>query len=173
MLALQKSAYPGDGFVMDISTPVAPGNLGRSGATLGSAVALIDADLAAMPEAGTQWLRWVLVNFGANDALSLPAQATWEANLAYYLDALHAKYPAAQIFVARPWRRGYGGECDDLADWIDNVLASRSAWAFVGPDERVYLENGDDGATYTLDGVHYNGPGSIVTAQQWLSLLGY
>lgn len=148
------------------------GSLARSGYTVATMAALVAADLAAMPDAAT--LRAVMFNLGANDVAALPAEATWKANLATILDALHAKYPSAMVYVMRPWRRGELTDCNSLATWIAAVLADgRSAWAFVGPDERVFLEGGDDGATYTADGIHPNAAGYVLTATQWKTALGY
>lgn len=135
--------------------------------------ARVDADLAA--RSSDEWVTAVMVNLGANDVelAPFPVQATWETNLGYILDAFKAKWPLAQIYVMRPWRRGEAADCNTLAGWIANVLAARAAWAFVGPDERVFLEGGDDGVTYTTDGVHPNAAGYTLTAQQWATSLGY
>jgi lysophospholipase L1-like esterase len=138
---------------------------GRSTASAASAVA---AELAAA--SGTP--NYICYNLGANDVTSLPAEATWKANTAAILDAMHTKWPSAQIYLARPWRRSYAAECNTLATWQDAVMATR-AWAHVGPDERVFLENGDDGARYTSDGVHPTTPdGYILTAAAWKTAMG-
>lgn len=141
------------------------------GATVASRAATIAADIAAMGYVAT--MKQILVNLGANDVGALPAEAAWEANLATILDAMNAAWPAAKVYVMRPWRRGYAAECDTVATRIGHVLATRGAWAFVGPDERVFLENGDDGATYTVDGIHPNAAGYALTAAQWKTALGY
>jgi hypothetical protein len=59
------------------------------------------------------------------------------------------------------------------ANWLNDVLASRSGWAFPGPDERVFLENGDDGASMTDDGVHPNALGEYRSAQEWRRCIGF
>jgi lysophospholipase L1-like esterase len=66
----------------------------------------------------------------------------------------------------RAWRRDLDAECNTLAGWIDDIVALRSD-CHVGPDERVFLENGDDGATYTGDGTHPNAAGYQLTADEW------
>lgn len=141
-------------------------------ATSGHTVALmqdeIDADLTAA--SGTP--DFVLINLGANEAgLGLPSEAAWTADYGYILDAIHAKWPNALIYLMRVWRRNYATPCNSLAGWISTVVSTRAAWAFVGPDERVFLENGDDGATYTSDGLHPTDAGYRLTGQQWASVL--
>jgi lysophospholipase L1-like esterase len=88
----------------------------------------------------------------------------------YVLAAVHTKWPACQIYIMRPWRRGEAADCNTLATWIADIVALLD-YAHEGPDERVFLENGDDGATYTSDGIHPNEAGSALTAQQWRTLL--
>lgn len=76
------------------------------------------------------------------------------------LDALHARWPLAQIGVSHVWYRGKTAECAALNGWIDTVLADgRLDWTYPGDDESVWLEGGDDGATMTMDGVHYSAAG--------------
>lgn len=160
-------------FDFTISTPVAPGNLGRSNTTLADGRATIDADLAAMPAAGNQWLRWVLINFGANDVVAGYVKATWEADLAYYLDAIHVKYPAATPIVALSWSRGYDAAHADLADSVTTVVGART-WAMIGPDEQVWAKGADNGVTMMPDGKHYSVPvGAAECARQWLLKMGY
>ena len=132
----------------------------------------VDADLAAATRDPNT--AYALVNLGANDVIALPSQAQWESDLGYILDAFRTKWPSIQVYVMRPWRRGFAAQCDTLAGWIANVVGGgRAAWAHVGPDERVFLENGDDGVTYTTDGTHPNEAGYYLTAVQWKTALGY
>jgi lysophospholipase L1-like esterase len=173
MVTAINSANPGLGGNVNVTTPTGTGFLARGGATIASQQALIDADLATMTAAGNIWIRSIIVNFGANDVSSLPAEATWKANLDYVLDALHVKYPNASVYVTRPWRRGFAAECNTLATWIAAELVARSTWAFVGDDERVWLEGGDDGATMSVDGIHYSTAGQAVAASQRKTAIGY
>ena len=145
-----------------------PSRIAVGGRSTAAAAAAVDAELAATN--GTP--DYILYNLGANDA-SVLVEATWKANTAYILDAMHTKWPNAQIYMARPWRRGYASNCNTIATWQDSVMSTRS-WVHVGPDERVFLENGDDGARYTSDGVHPRAQeGYIVTARAWQSALGF
>jgi lysophospholipase L1-like esterase len=150
--------------------PILVETMAVSGSSVASWRTTIDTYLAAYTG---EPVESVLVNLGANDVGSALAQATWEGQLGYILDAMNAKWPGVKVYVMRPWRRGYAAECNTLATWIANVVGARAAWAFDGPDERVFLENGDDGTTYTSDGIHPNAAGFALTAVQWQTALGY
>jgi lysophospholipase L1-like esterase len=145
-----------------------PSRTAAGGRTTAAARAAVDAELATKD--GTP--DYILYNLGANDVTALPAQATWETNTAYILDAMHTKWPNAHIYLMRVWVRGEAADCNTLATWQDNVLATRSAWAHAGPDERIFLENGDNGVTYTTDGIHPNHAGYVLTAAQWKAVIG-
>lgn len=174
------SKYPGMNFVWGpdamptgLQPPLNVGVLGRNGATVASMKATVDADLAQMTGPDLVWMRHVLVNLGANDFAAMPAEADYKTNLGYILDAIHTKWPNATVYVARAWTRGAGmAAANTLAGWTATVVGARS-WAALGPDERVWLENGDDGATYTYDGTHYNAAGNTAAAAQWMTALGY
>jgi lysophospholipase L1-like esterase len=146
-------------------------SLAANSRTTAQAKSIIDADLASHRRfAGTEA---VLINFGAAEVQAMPTQANFEADMTYIADAIHVKWPTAQVYIMRPWRRGEDADSDTLATWIGNVVASRSTFVHLGPDERVFLENGDNGVTYTSDGVHPNVAGYELTATQWRTVLGY
>jgi len=113
--------------------------------------------------------KYCIYNLGANDVTSMPTESNWKLYTTTILDAIHTKWPNCQIYMMKVWRITYNTECDTLAGWLDDVVASRSSFVnFVSNcDERVFLKNGDDGATYTVDGVHPNALGQIETAKQW------
>jgi len=138
------------------------------GYTLSNAKSVIDANLATRFDNPT----WALLNYGANDVTALPTEAQWKSDLTYILDALHVKYPSMQVYIMRPWKRSEATDCNSLATWISDVVATRSSFAHLGPDERVFLENGDDGVTYTSDGIHPNAAGYALTAAEWKTVLG-
>jgi lysophospholipase L1-like esterase len=143
--------------------------IGRGGATAAVINTNIVADLTTRNHVPT----YILVNVGANDASAGTAQATFEAAYGSFLDVLHAKWPTVPIYCMRVWVRNFAAACNAIDDtWIPNVLSTRSAWAFLGPDERIFLENGDNGVTYTADGIHPNRAGYILTAAQWKTVLG-
>jgi lysophospholipase L1-like esterase len=135
----------------------------------------------ALVKAGIdQWLTCVgyppqalLINLGVNDAGTLPAEVTWKANYQYILDAIHTKFPGASIYLMRIWCRGLAAHCATLNGWIGDLVTLNSTFVHLGPDESVFLENGDDGVTYTADGIHPNAAGYQLTADKWRETLGY
>lgn len=166
--ALIAAAQPSLNF--DTVTGIEDGVIARNGATVASMKALVDADLAAI--APDLRIQYILFNLGVNETASLPAEATWLSNANYILNAFQIKWPGVQVYLMRPWARGEDADCDTVAGWIATLVASR-ANAHLGPDERVWMEGGDDGATMTDDGIHPNAAGNIECAAQWLAVLGY
>lgn len=118
---------------------------------------------------------YVLSNLGANDVATGTweriTEENWKADYGYILDAMRSKWSSVKIYIMRPWRRTYGSRCDTLATWIADLVTARSGWCFLGPDERVFLENGDDGATYTSDGLHPNTAGYVLVGTQWANAI--
>lgn len=165
-----------------------------SGQTTFGAYLNIDNTIADYGNTGTP--DYIFYNLGANDdghiQLGETTEAQWKQYTAYILDALHAKWPNAKIYVARAWIRNqlypefrkYDGTLVPIttggmtyanlrATWLNDILSTRAGWAFLGPDERVYLQGSDNGATMTQDGVHPNNLGCYVTAQQWRRAIGF
>lgn len=143
---------------------------GIPGYTAAQMKTYIDANLASV--AGTA--NKATLNFGANDVGALPAQATWKASMTSIIDSVRAKWAGVDIYIARPWRRGYATECNSLATWISDIVALYGdGKVHLGMDERVWLENGDDGVTYTTDGIHYTQPAEAVCAAAWKTAMGY
>lgn len=142
-------------------------SFGISGGTLASVLTFVSANLAAV----TRQADVITINFGANDVGALPAEATWKADLVTMIDLFRAKWPSVKIYVARAWRQGYATECNTLATWIAAVVATYPSNVFVGMDERVWFENGDNGATYTSDGVHYNVAAQTAAATAWRDVI--
>ena len=147
-------------------------NGGVSGATVASASASIATILSVIPNTSDPHVD-VLCNWGANDVGALPAEATWKANYLAIIDAIVAKWPQAKVRLSRPWRRNYGSQCNTIAGWIADIVAARPGVASIGDDERAWLEHGDDGATRTSDGIHYNDAGNPEKAAQALATTGY
>ena len=144
-----------------------PGDLATSGWGVADLAAAVDAWLASGPPRN-----FVLINIGVNN-LGTVSQATYESNLAYVLDAIHAKWPRCKPLVMRVWKRGFNSQSDTMDDtWIPNVLASR-AWSGLGGDERVFLKGADDGASETVDGIHPTTAGYTATAAAWKAAMGY
>lgn len=148
-----------------------------SGTTVALRRASIDADLAMRDSPAPDY---ILIDLGVNDMGTdlwpMPAsqakQDTWVANYQYLIDALHTKYPSARIGLMRVWRRGYTDSNNLVDDTLLPLVIAGRSWAFLGPDCRVVIENGDDGVTYTSDGIHYNAAGQVIIAQAWKVAMG-
>jgi hypothetical protein len=150
---------------------IKPDWIGVSGRTNASAKLAIDAELAARTDIPAH----ILYNLGVNDALATgdmtSTEAVWKANVAYIWEAMHAKWPSVIIYVMYPWRQGQDADCNLMATWYDALRATRTTWVKQGPDERVWLEGGDDGATMSSDGIHYSAAGIVECSAQWLAIL--
>lgn len=152
---------------VDLFASELPTRIAANNATVATQASTITADLSAavgIPD-------YVLINFGANDVAALPSETIWKANYNMIIDALQAKWTNAKIYLMRPWRRNYGVECNTLASWIADIIAAQGI--YTGPDERIFLEGGDDGATMTVDGIHPSPAGVIATAVQWQAAIGF
>lgn len=131
----------------------------------------VDANIGATTHAPD----FVLINIGVNNILTYDVEATWKGHMQAILTAINTQWPRAQVYIMRPWLRGAGNvtALNHIATWISDLVALNS-FAHLGPDERVFLENGDDGATYTTDGTHPTEPdGYQLTADQWRAVMGY
>jgi lysophospholipase L1-like esterase len=139
-------------------------------AVSGSTPAYWAANLAATLEVYKGTPNYVLIDLGIN---SLPAaEVQFKLDFANILDQFHAKWPTARVGVAHVWGRDISTA--DVNTWIDAVLADgRTAWTYAGPDETVWLEGGDNGATMTTDGIHYSAAGQTENAAQWKAAMGY
>lgn len=160
-LAANLSALPGvsDAYFVDV--------LASSGWTMAQVWAALPAFLASeadVPE-------WVLMNVGTPDLPNIggsTTEAAWKSALGNILDALHAKWPSAQIRLMRPIWLGYEANAATMNDtWMPAVLATRAAFAAVGPDERVFLD-----ATTLPDGIHPSDAGYTLTASEWQTAMG-
>jgi len=166
---LYRGGYPSQLCTAALQFCEYPLRIATGGATVASRAGTIAADLAAA--IGTP--EYILCNLGANDVASLPAEATWKANYQTIINAARAKWGSVKIYIMLPWRRNYATECNSLATWIADLVTSNPGVVYAGPDERVFLEGGDDGATYTGDGIHPNAAGYTLTGTQWRTVLGF
>lgn len=128
-------------------------------------VARIDADLAAIDATTAGRVKFVLYNLGANDNNDAPVYATYYADTLYCVQALHTKFPAAQIYLAKIWERGDQTWITTVQYAVVDALAAAYSYVHVGIDERLTLEAGDDGATWTSDGTHPTNPAGYV--REW------
>jgi hypothetical protein len=147
-------------------------NGGVGGQTVATGLAALDAKLATWPADDAGSYKAVLLNWGVNTGDLVADETTWKADYLSIIDKVHAKAPLANVYVMRPWRRGYDARMAVEHGWIDDIVAAR-AFTYVGPDEAVWLKGADDGATMTSDGVHYSTAGNAECAAQWQTVLGY
>lgn len=132
----------------------------------------IDAALASRSDVPN----FVLINLGANDVNSGDPGPSWKSNTAYIADALRSKWPAVKVYLTKVWRRNTVAQAAGIAainGYIDELVSdpARSSWLKVGVNEANYLEGGDDGATYTSDGVHPNSAGCLLAVAAWRAAL--
>lgn len=129
----------------------------------------IDAGLAAL----TTTPSYIFINEGVNETALTAIESSYKSDYQYVLDAIHTKFPTAQIRMSNVWKRNWDVTVNaNVNQWIDDLVALNSSFCTAGDDERVWLENGDDGATYTTDGVHYNAAGATEKAAQLVTILG-
>jgi lysophospholipase L1-like esterase len=143
-----------------------PARIAGSGTTVTYWRANIDAALVSTTLHTPHYILW---NLGAND--NADNEAGWKADAQYIIDAFHTKWTSAKIYFMRIWERS-NPNLTAFATWYADLVAANPGVCFLGPDERVFLENGDDGASLTTDGTHPNHAGYIATAQAWKTALG-
>lgn len=149
--------------------------IGRSGTTVAAMAAIIASDLASFT-VSSESPESVLINLGTNDAASLPAEATWKANYRVIIEALHAKWPSANIYLAKPVRLSGSPPSTPTAavatmhGYIDGLVGEYD-YVYAGMDETA-LEGGDSYVTNFADSLHPNAVGYAAGAALWKTVLG-
>lgn len=149
------------------TSPIALHTISRAGARMTDMAYAVDIDMVSLR--GLRVTK-VLFNLGVNGA-GAETREQWESGFASVLAAFRVIYPNVQFHLMKPWARA-----TDMTDMHASIAAMIALYApsvVAGPDETVFLENGDDGATYTDDGVHPNASGKALTAAKWMEALGY
>lgn len=136
-----------------------------AGWTVSNAKAGIDAYLASRSKTPES----VLINLGVNEIS--PTEGAWKADYQYILDAIHSKYPSTQVYLSRVWKRSFPLHTT-LNGWINDLVSANPTFCHAGDDESVWLEGGNDGATMTVDGVHYSAAGMAEKAAQMKAVMG-
>lgn len=139
-------------------------NKGVSAATAASMAAAINTTLATVTSG---LVTPVVIDIGVNDFGGGSSAATWQNNVLTVVDAVHAKWPGAQVWITKPWKQGQDAEADEYATRVDAVVVARSAFTFALDDERGWLKTCV--ATCTTDGIHFftaTGQSSAVTAKR-------
>lgn len=103
---------------------------------------------------------YVNINIGVN-GVGIINEATFKADYQTVIDAIHAKWPVAKLYLTRVWARGADATFLTMKTWIDTLVSTNSSFCFQGADENVWLKHTDDGATYTVDGLHYSAAGHL------------
>jgi len=141
-------------------------------AYLGTTVSYMAAHIDAILAKASGTPAYILCDIGVVECEStLPAKATWEANYQYIIDAFHVKWPAARIYLAKPWGQGCDANCATLAGWIDDLVAASPMVVHAGHDEQIWLAAADNGATMTTDRFHYSAAGIAEVINQWKTIL--
>ena len=142
------------------------------GYTVANAKDSIDAWLTRRSvSAETQYI--FLINLGTNEIYTtMPDSTAWATNYLYIIDAIQAKYENSKIYLTYPWQRNGTDDANTIAGWIDSIIAERSR-IYSGDDERIWLENGDNGATMTYDGTHYTTAGNNAKVAAVRAVLGF
>ena len=124
----------------------------------------------------TEIPKYILVNLGANDVNSGDPGIEWKNNTQYICAAIHTKWPTVPVYLTKVWRRNSGLQAIGIAainGYIDEIVADPAfSYVHLGPNEALFLENNDDGVTYTSDGVHPNTGGCRLAATAWKNVLG-
>jgi hypothetical protein len=124
----------------------------------------------------------VSMNWGVNEMTpgdnpaSLPNETTWTNGYKAIIDYVQTLWPGSRVFLTYPWRAGYSAQPAELHSRIDDVIAwcaGEGYACFPGVDEAVTIEGGDNGATATLDGVHYSAAGNVIYAEALKAAMGY
>lgn len=137
-------------------------DLAQSGQTVTGIKNLVDAWLASHTAIIPP--QFALINLGANGWV--------KADMAYIMDALHAQWPATRVLLARVSSRGAANPFYDDTD-IPDLISTRTTWAGLGPDERVFLQGVDNFTSETYDGQHYSLFGAQQAAAAWKVAMGF
>lgn len=143
----------------------------QSGYTAADMAAVIDARLAAYP-VYVFMPTDVIVGYGANDCKNAGTIASYAASMAYIVDAVHAKWPLARIWLTTAYRGGYSMSIFD-GFYADNevIRAARSGYVFHGDDERAWFY--PNLATYSTDEVHFNSAGRAAKVAAVKTAMGF
>jgi lysophospholipase L1-like esterase len=134
----------------------------------------IDAYLASA--VGTP--NYIIANLGANDVAAGDPGVTWKTNTMYWISACHVKYPNAQVYLTKSWRRGTSQNIIDgeaaVNTYTDQILAdpTYSSYTHIGVNEADFMPGSDDGATNTQDGIHPTSVGATLWAAAMKTVLG-
>lgn len=181
-MALGDSKTVGDtpwlvSLLSDLNANAEPGWTGTGSALGGSWVDLIAPQIGTVLNTFTPvgTVTDVLCNWGVNDVDRAGSdETTFRTNYGIIIDAIHAKWPAATIRLTIPWKDGEpAGTFDTLAGYIGSIVADHAPYTVLLDDERVWLKGSDNGASETVDGIHYSALGMSLAARAKREAMGY
>jgi lysophospholipase L1-like esterase len=147
-------------------------NFAVAGTTVASTKAIVDANLAAAVSTPEN----VCINLGSNDASSIPAEADFKSNYRYIIEAIHAKWGSAKIYLTKPVRLSGSPPSAPTAStltihgWID-TLVGEYAYVYAGVDE-TGMAGGDGYVTNYTDTTHMTGAGQLLYSHLLRSAMG-
>lgn len=119
----------------------------------------------------------ILLNLGINNITGVGGavfdETTNKASIQTIISGCVSRWPTCKVYVTKVWGQGYDTECDTFAGWVDDLVAANPANARVGLDERIVIKAGDNGATNTIDGIHYSVAGIAAAAAAWKTIIGH
>jgi lysophospholipase L1-like esterase len=148
-----------------------PGTISAGGWTISDIYAIIDACIAnryGYPD-------HILINLGSNGGAI--DEATFKLHYRYVIEALHAAYPNARIYLAKPvvlngnppsTPTAYNAT---LRGWVGD-LWTEYPYVYHGIDETA-LEGGNGYLTNISDTTHYTAAGKVAIRGLWKTALGY
>lgn len=119
---------------------------------------------------------FVMINIGTNDAAHpITNETTFKTAYAGIIDHVRSEFPGVPVLCQRIYRADSAQTITNsstINDWIDTVIASYGSGVYAGPNDEVYIENGDAGATYLdTDKIHYKLAAQQIVADEWIDAL--
>jgi hypothetical protein len=149
-----------------------PSYIATAGYTVADMCTYLTANIAAMTGAPEH----ILINLGANDVNSPPAEATWKGDYRTIIELLHTKWTGATIYLAKPVLLNAAppstpkANCATIWGWIDDLVGEYD-YVYPGLDESE-LEGGDAYVTNLADTAHPTYPdGYEETADLWMEAI--
>lgn len=119
----------------------------------------------------------IMVNLGINNITGVGGavfdETTNKASLQTIISGCVSRWPTCRVYLTKVWGQGYDADSNTFAGWVDDLVAANPANVRVGLDERITIKAGDNGATNTIDGIHYSVAGIAAAAAAWKTIIGY
>jgi len=151
----------------------APHRYSFGGYDIGMMQLYVTANLSAE----TDTPEFILINMGTNDArpVTITGEVAFKASYNSVIASCQAKWPGVPIYCQRIYRSDSEttiANSTTINNYIDDIIASYVTGVYAGPDDEVWAENGDAGATYLgADKVHYSSAANSVLAGLWADII--